>query len=297
MKRFAATVLSIILILSLTMTALADSSTDLFYDSVMELLFQTNNVTLNGQAEFLLDGERFKTAELRYIQDYTNSLYQLNLHTPRRNGSQSPDRESGYTIIANGEKVYVMEVIYPGVYKTGTTYAQSTILRKSVQLNLMTELVRMLAGQADTLPGDQAVTVQPDGQGGKELHITLGEDVPEIVNTVLNVFYQFAAKRYFETDYDYVSEQDMGLMEHYLTVTEGILRTTKHISLKQAHITMQVNGHGQTEQIKGDVSLFLNTGRDGTRQLDFTFSLNVSDLDSSHVDKFDPSEYGVRPAK
>ena len=135
MKRFAATILSIILILSLTMTALADSSTDLFYDSVMELLFQTNNVTLNGQAEFLLDGERFKTAELRYIQDYTNSLYQLNLHTPRRNGSQSPDRESGYTIIANGEKVYVMEVIYPGVYKTGTTYAQSTILRKSVQVN------------------------------------------------------------------------------------------------------------------------------------------------------------------
>ena len=118
MKKIVAVLLSIIMVLILTMTALADNELRIFYDSVTNLLFETNNVTLTGHAEFSLDGKRFKTADLNYIQDYTNSYYQLKLLTPRRDGSHEPDRESGYTIIANGENVYVMEVIYPGVYKT-----------------------------------------------------------------------------------------------------------------------------------------------------------------------------------
>ena len=140
MKRLVVLLVSLMMILSVASGAFAENSVTmpqdataedslmLFYDAGMELMFETSNVTLDGHAEFSLDGERFKTADLHYIQNYTNSLYQLKLLTPRRDGTQ-PDRESGYTIIANGEYVYVIEVIYPGVYKTGTTAAQSTILR------------------------------------------------------------------------------------------------------------------------------------------------------------------------
>ena len=297
MKKWIALLLSTVLVFTVLVTALAENQLRFFYDAAMNLLFETNNVTLTGHAEFFLDGKRFKTADLNYIQDYTNSYYQLKLLTPRRDGSHEPDRESGYTIIANGENVYVMEVIYPGVYKTGSTYAQNTILRKSVQMNLMTNVLSVLMDQSNLLLGEQAFTVQPDGQGGRELTITIKENVPDLVNTALNIFYQFVAKRYFDTDYDKVKEQDMALMENYLTVSQGILSATKSVSLKQINVTVQANGHGLLERVSGDITLLLDTGRDGTRELGITFYLNVSDIDGSHVEKFDPSAYGVKLAK
>ncbi len=296
MKKWIAVLLSALLAFTFLVPALAENQLRFFYDAAMNLLFETSNVTLKGHAEFSLDGNRFKTADLNYIQDYTNSFYQLKLLTPRRDGSHEPDRESGYTIIANGEKVYVMEVFYPGVYKTGTMYAQSTILRKSVQMSLMTDMVSVLAEQTDLLLNGQTFTVQSDGQGGKELTIALNEDVPDLVNTSLNVFYQFIAKRYFDTDYDKVNAQDMSLMENYPTVSQGILRATKSVSLKQADVTVQANGQGLPERISGDVTLLLNTGRDGTKELGITFCLDVSDIDGSLVEKFDPSVYGVELA-
>ena len=294
MKKIIVSILLIVMALCLTLTAFADSSLRLFYDSAMELLFETQNVTLTGHAEFLLDGERFKTADLKYIQCYNNSLLQYHLLTPRRDGSEGPDRESGYTIIANTENVYVMEVIHPGIYKTGSTYAQSTILRKTVQMNLITDMIRILADQADTFLGTDAITIQPCETGGKELRIKLGENVPDIVNTALNLVYQFAAKRYFDTDYDQVSERMMVPMENAMTVMQGILGNTKSLSLKEANVSAIRSDAGNLEQIKGTVTLNLNTGKDGTRQLDITFQLDVSDLDGSHVGSFDPEAYGVK---
>ena len=113
-----------LLILALTLIsagAPAETPVRMMYDSVFNLLFDTNNVTLTGHAEFSLDGERFKTADARYVQDGVNSLWDWKLKSPRRDGSE---RESGYTVIANGEKVYVMEVFYPGMYKTGSYTAE-----------------------------------------------------------------------------------------------------------------------------------------------------------------------------
>ncbi len=293
MKKLIAAVLSVILLLGSVVGALADQPVNLFYDAVMELLFEANNVSLEGEAEFVLDGERFKTAKIRYVQDYIDSLLQLDLRTPHRDGTGRPDRESGYTVIANGENIYVIEAFYPGVYKTGSTFSQSTILRKSVQMSLMTELVRVLADQSDTLLGEKAVTVLPDDQGGKDLRIELDENVPDLVNTALNLFYQFVARRYFDTDYDHVSERDMEPMENYLTVTQGILYATKSLSLEKADLTLKRDHAGLLEAAKGDISLNLNTGKDSIRQLDITFYLNVFDRDGSHVEQFDPEKYGV----
>jgi hypothetical protein len=45
-------------------------------------------------------------------------------------------------------------------------------------MNLMTDMARMLAGQAEDLPGEKAVMIQPTGEGGKELTVVLSEDVP-----------------------------------------------------------------------------------------------------------------------
>ena len=94
-------------------------------------------------------------------------------------------------------------------------------------------------------------------------------------------------------DYDQVSERMMVPMENAMTVMQGILGNTKSVSLKTADVSVIRNDAGDLEQIKGDVSLNLITGKDGTKQLDITFQLDVSDLDGSHVDLFDPEAYGV----
>lgn len=293
MKKAVAAVLSAVMMILTGTAAPAENAAGPFCDAAMQLLFETGNVTLTGEAEFFLDGERFKTAEMNHIQDGENSLYRLALRTPRRDGSGGPDRESGYTIIANGEKVYVMEVFYPGLYKTGTTGLQTSVLRRSVHMDLMKELLKVLSDQAETLAGVNAVTVTRDEKGGQELRIELGEEVPEMVNTALSMFFQFAAKRWFNTDYDYVNEREMPLMDDCLTVAQGILDTMKSVSLKKAVLSVRLDGDGRLVQAEGNVSLNLYTARDGIRQLDITFSLNTSDWGVSRVNRFSPADYGV----
>ena len=87
MKKWIALLLSALLAFTVLVTALAENQLRFFYDATTRLLFETSNVTLTGHAEFSLDGKRFKTADLNYIQDYTNSYYKLKLLTPRRDGS------------------------------------------------------------------------------------------------------------------------------------------------------------------------------------------------------------------
>lgn len=282
-----------LLILALTLIsagAPAETPVRMMYDSVFNLLFDTNNVTLTGHAEFSLDGERFKTADARYVQDGVNSLWDWKLKSPRRDGSE---RESGYTVIANGEKVYVMEVFYPGMYKTGSTREYDTILRRSVQLNLLRDLLRILSDQSDSLLGQEAVETRSD-ETGLTVRIQAGKDVPEIVNTALNMAVQFAARRYFETDYDQLSERNMISMDNFITVTQAILCSTSYMSLNQADITLKRDAGGRFESAEGKVSVELNTEEDGIRLLDISFRLDASDFGGSRVEPFDPADYGVR---
>ena len=87
-----------LLILSLCFSAHAESSLVPFIDAAEKLAFETDNVTITGKAEFLLDGKRFKTAEITYVQDGYNSFWQEKLRTPR---AWRTDLESGFTVIQN----------------------------------------------------------------------------------------------------------------------------------------------------------------------------------------------------
>ena len=141
MKRSFLIILSIILLTVFTTCALAEKPLTALFDFSEELLFATSNVTITGKAEFTLDGEWFKTAEIKYIQDGDRSFWDLKLTSPKQDGTE---RHNGYTVIADGSKIYVMEVYRPGIYKTGTGTPQSTLLRKSIQLDLMREMFRMI---------------------------------------------------------------------------------------------------------------------------------------------------------
>ena len=297
MKRLFAMILSVILLGSFG-AAHADERLFPFYDAALNLLFETDNVTLTGEAEFSLEGERFKTANLECVQDGANSLLRWELKTPRMEGNLSYDRETGYTVIANGEKVFVMEAVYPGVYKTGSSFKQNTILRDSIQMDLMKDLLRMLVRDAENLVGEKAVTVTQDDKGGQQLHLQIGgeiteEYIHEILNTFLNLAYQAMARRYFFIDYDLMRDQYMFSLSDYFTTTRGILYTTRYISLRQADLTVDLNSEGLLDRASGELSLYLYTVRDGSLRLDIPFRINTSAWGTSHVDRFDPAAYNV----
>ena len=295
MKKTISLILSVILMFTAAISATAESEKTLsgLCDALFDLLFDTDNVTLDGNAIFSLDGTLFKTAEARYIQDGDRSCWDLKLSSPKADGSI---RENGYTVIADGSKIYVMEVYHPGVYKTGTGAPQSTILRESVQMDLMKVLIRSLAEQVEIAGESSAVSIT-ENDAEQSVLIELNEPVPDRFTIALNVLAEFAAKRYFRTDYDQIGVQQMVPMNSYLTVTEGILSCMTSVSVKHAEAVIRKDGKGQIEQISGNASFRLNTAKDGERMLDLSFSLTVSDRGTSHVNSFDPATYGVKLAE
>ena len=62
-------VAALLIMLELTGVALAENTIDSLWKSGNAFLFHTDNVTVNGDAVFSLDGKLFKTARLDYIQD------------------------------------------------------------------------------------------------------------------------------------------------------------------------------------------------------------------------------------
>ena len=291
MKKSLALLTALLLALPVLAAAAAPTANPLsaMVDSVTTLLFATNNVTLEGTAVFSLDGERFKTVEAKYIQDGNRSFWKYGLKTPRVSGE---DKISGYTVIANGEAVYVMEEYFPGVYTTGLTAAQNTILRRSVQLDLLTNIVRDLAATVYSIPGDISVT-SFTGEENTVITIHMGEAVPESLNLTLSLFAQYLARRYFLTDYDLISNKTMAPMDQYLTVTEGLLANMTGLKVSKADLTLTSDSQGRFSSLSADVTLKVSTGFDGDRALHVTMDLSASDFGSSSVDLFDPDQYKV----
>ena len=296
MKKMLSVILTLALLLT-AVSALAENPAAAIVDAGENLFYWTENVTLKGEATFLLDGVEFKHAEATYIQDGDRSFWQLNLRTPRPNMPDAGEKKSGYTIIADGMDVYVMEVVFPGVYKTATTAPQRTILRKSVELDLMLAMVRNLAKSADTILGEGAITAAENAEGGTDVRFVLNENTPEMVNTALTLLYQYAARRYRNINFDILNNDYMSPISAYATVTEGILFTTEYMRLKQADAAVTLDAADELQSVSGSASVYLQTGGDGQHLLDVTFRLDVSNRDASTVEAFDPAKYGVVPAE
>ena len=292
MKRSFLIILTIILVTALTTGALAEKPLTALCDDMEELLFDTSNVTVTGKAEFFLDGEWFKTAEATYIQDSDRSWWDLKLTSPKKDGTE---RHNGYTVIADGSKIYVMEVYRPGIYKTGTGTPQSTLVRKTVQLDLMKSMIRTIAEMAETAEDSPVRIEEENDRSG--IRISIQGNVPPAINLALNLSEQYLVRRYFHMDYDQVSERHMIPMDSYLTVTESILGSTRSIALKNADIQVRNDGEGRPEKITGNVSVLLDTAKDGERTLDITFQADITDRGQSHVGTFSPADYNVQLAE
>ena len=150
MRKLVIVLTAALLALAICAAALAENAANDLYNDVADLLFRTNNVTLNATAEFSLDGTWFKTAEGTWKQDMDRSWRQLILRSPKMDGTE---RRNGYTIVCEGQKIWLMEVFTPGVYRDGSTAARTSILRRSVETGQMIRLAGALAGEANLLLG------------------------------------------------------------------------------------------------------------------------------------------------
>ena len=287
MKKLILCLAALLLALTVCFTVLAESNTPKVYDSLINLLFATNNVTVTAKAEFSLDGEWFKTAEGTWRQDYSRSFRELVLRAPKADGSE---RRNGYTIVTEDEKLYLMEAFTPGVYKEGNNAARQSIFRNTVETDMMINLGRALMANPDLFLGSGALTETAEGQ----THLVLGTDISPVFNAALNQAARFAGKRYFDVDYDIIGKDSGAAFNGYNTKTKGLLYTMCDVSVKNADITAACDANGDLQHAEGTVSLYVSTVTDGVHQLDIKLQMDVTDRGTTMVRKFNPADFQVK---
>ena len=287
MKKTFTALAAAALALLLIATVIAELTTNDLYDNLTDLLFYTSNVTLKAKIDFALNGKWFKTADVTLLQDGSRSYRQMLLTSPKSDGTEL---KNGYTIVTDGDALYVMDVYAAGTYRSGAAGARNSLLRRSVETESLTRLGAVIASHADILLGKDAITQAGDGI----YSLQLGTDTPAAVNAVINQLARFAAKRYFNLDYDRMNADNYNLhAENFGTVTDGIVWTMKNLSVREANLTAIVDENGDLRNTDGKIVLDLETVADGVKMLEITIDLEISDIFKTNVEPFDPDHYGV----
>ncbi|MBR0228801.1 MAG: hypothetical protein IJQ62_10670 [Clostridia bacterium] len=275
----------------LTAAALTDGTLKTLWNSGCDFLFHTDNVTVTGQATFSLDGKRFKTAELNYVQDGYKSYYGLKLLTPWSDGTE---HETGWTIIAAADgTITVMEAFKPGVYNWATGTPQNTLLRRTVRLDALTDLGGLMAASVDALLPEGAVTVT-EADGTKTVHIALTEgQIPDQAVSVLNLAADYLAARWFNGYDRSITEQEALVFDQYVTVTEALTGGTVRWVLKNVDVDFALDAQGRLSAARGAVKVASEYWDGTVREVEAQFEFAATDYGTSTVKPFDPADYGV----
>ena len=294
-----------LLVLSLCFSARAESTVASLIDAAEKLAFETDNVTITGKAEFLLDGKRFKTAEITYVQDGYNSFWQEKLRTPKEG---KEDLESGFTIIQNSNEFYVMEMLNPGIYKRGFDQKQSTLLRRSPMADLLFLNARTVAKHLEPFC-HSLITAQEQEDGSVELRLSLTEENDQDdLSFLANLGMRFIGKRLFRIDSDKLDT----ITVNELTEAKAILYYTKDMALKDCSVSVSLDASGRLTSISGTINAQLTsytfqelestadnvllpewyTLKD--RLFSIRFDAVLAQYGESVVKLFDPGDYQVR---
>lgn len=187
---------SICLVMILAFSALAEGALATLYNAGTALLFNTSNVTLTAHAEFTYDAQHFKTFDGKYVQDGENSLMQVTMTTPTRNGDSY---QSGYTVIANGEKVYERHMDTQ-VEKFSPLHAKasSSVLSNDTMHELATGLGATLVNLLEA-PVNAAITTEKTETGtAYTLRYKAGE-APEALSSAISQVSKEVLGHYFFT--------------------------------------------------------------------------------------------------
>ena len=311
MKRSFLTGVVFLLLAALVCASLAESNLTGWVDAAEKLAFHTTNVTITGEAEFLLNGERFKTAEIAYRQDGKNSFWKMHLLTPRDRWSK--DLESGFTVIQNGYDIYVMETMHPGLYRKGTDVEQTTLLQRGPIADLLLAISRTAADQLAPMLGTAiSLTEHPDG--GRDLHLIVSDETAlPIMNHAALLAMEFAGKRLLNIDMDSpvnYDENGIYVPYSYNPPAREILLLTKELNLRDCVLDAAIDAQGRLTACSGEINARLSyyqsqdmnseaAGDYAVSGADLTirFSVSIGDYGSTVVELFDPEKLGVTISK
>ena len=290
MKRFALVLLALVLLCT---AVCAETSALKLYDAAVELLTDTGNVTLTGNAAFSLDGKQFKTVETTYVQDGLDSKWVLDLASPRADGSL---KKNGFTVVANNRYKYAVEVYDPSVCKIAECDPQPAILRSSVALTQLTSLGRAIVEQ---MPEWSANEISNLGDGKMSIHIQK-EQIPGSVSELLSLGVLMAVQRTLYIEDDSVATppypDEVPTFEDYAagtTPTRAIINYTEKYELTALNAEISLDENGRYTEVSGEAHFVLHTFQDGDHEMDITFSGKAFDYGNSTVSAFDPAEYGT----
>ena len=253
------------------------------YQAGEYILTGTDNVTARGQADFYLDGKLFKHAEGVCAQEGFHGYQQIDLRTPREDGSF---RENGYAVVDHSGIGYLVER-----YLGRTRYDQifnvekNQILRPSVATRSLLAMGRQIAAELDEM-----TAAEVSGGGAKISFAWQEEDVPLIVSPALNIFFQEAVKRYFLINYDDMPEVGYATIEDYMTITEGILYNMKYLTLTGLRAEAELDSEGRLRELTGSASIRMLLRNDDTRTLEVSFSLTADHYGDTLLSEVIPEE-------
>ena len=295
MHRMGMILLALLLACCVCLPAAAESELQPLADQAVKLMLDTDNVTIKAHADFYLNGDRFKTADVLYIQDGTYSHWQLDLLTPRR---LREDRETGFTIIANGSGYYIMERYHPGTYKSGADIEQDAIMRRTAEAEALASLAGSLAAAAEQQLPEGTLKVTREANGETEYALELKEDeVPFLLNASINLYAEFAIHRFLGVDYDEVYPDNPWTFENYGTITNAIVRGTRAVVISDTSGKIRTDAEGRLASMNGTVTVKLDMDERNPYLLEIRFDAAVSDYGASRVPTFDPDDFGVIPAE
>ena len=87
MKKLIPVILAAVLVLIACAAAFANNTAVDLFDRTADLLFHRDSLTLNATAEFSLDDQWFKTAEIVLKQDGNRAFRKLHLRSPKADGT------------------------------------------------------------------------------------------------------------------------------------------------------------------------------------------------------------------
>jgi len=195
-KRKCLAVVALGLALVFAMTALAEGRLLTMWNAGAQLLFETSNVTLTGEATFTYDGQEFKQFTGVYRQDGNDTFMQAMFDTPRNDGTVYT---GGYTVVSNDGVAYSMNTDTPLFYQPSNASTKESILTNTVMRTSLTRFGGLLLDMMEERMED-AIT-QEENEAGTLYNIRLQKgQAPEIANAATTLLVQIAAKEYFFID-------------------------------------------------------------------------------------------------
>ena len=257
------------------------------YEAGKALLTEEENFTASGQADFYLDEELFKHAVGLYAQEGTSCYQQIDLESPRLDGTI---RKNGYAVVdLNGEGYAVETYLGKDHYKDILNMTKSTALRSSVSSLALMDLGQDAAALLDREMAD-SVTAAAEGENLRvSLEWDMG-DLPPLVNPLLNLFFQEAAGRYFSVLYHDMSVDGYASIEDYYTVTEGILYGTRNLAFESLSLSALLNDEGRLLSLSGSAAVQLLGRNMEVRQLTVSFDLKAENYGTTVLTDVIPEE-------